>query len=202
MKSENWKGNYKNVAITDENFKVLMNMLSTGFVSLEGRKVKPKADVKMALFIERFIGIRISDVIRIRPCDLVVEGNSTGYRYRLDNVVEQKTGQTTNRRINKNVYEIIMQYVKENNIAKDETIIKTSKRNIQRIMKLATEVLGVDKCSTHSMRKAFAWDCYSQNHSVYEVQRALNHKNISSTAHYLDIENELDNFIDNQKVMF
>lgn len=202
MKSENWKGNYKNVAITDENFKTLMNMLGNGFISNEGRKVKAKKDVKMALFIERFIGIRISDVVRIRPCDLVVEGNSTGYRYRLDNVVEQKTGQITNRKINKAVYDIIMNYVEENDIKKDEVIIKTTKRNIQRIMKLATDKMGIDGCSTHSMRKGYALEVWTANHSIYEVQKALNHKNIKSTEHYLNIDNELENIIDNQKVMF
>ena len=43
-------------------------------------------------------------------------------------------------------------------------------------------------CSAHSARKLYARNVYNRNFDIYEVQKALNHKYVSTTAAYLDID--------------
>lgn len=199
MVNNNWKGNFKNRAISDEEFKQVIQMLRDGFVTKEGRKVKSKQDVMIALFIERYVGIRVSDCCRIKRKDLVHDGNN---RYRLNNVIEKKTQLVTNRKINKVVYDTIINYCNENNINNDDTIVKCSVRNVQKVLKLITDTLNIDNCSTHSCRKAYSFDIWESTKNLYSVQKALNHKSIKSTEHYLDIEEELEEAINNQNVIF
>jgi len=43
-------------------------------------------------------------------------------------------------------------------------------------------------CSAHSARKLYAHNIYAKNYDIYEVQKALNHKYISTTATYMGLD--------------
>ena len=48
---------------------------------------RPNERIATALVLEGNLGLRVSDVLRLRPCDIVRDGD----RYHLE-IVEQKTG--------------------------------------------------------------------------------------------------------------
>jgi integrase len=58
-----------------------------------------------------------------------------------------------------------------------------------RRLKRACKVLKIE-CSAHSTRKLYAVNLFRATKSIFEVQKALNHKYINTTAKYLDIDME------------
>ena len=76
--------NKKTVALTTEQYKEIIGTMQTGFSGF-----RPNERAAAALVVEGNLGLRIGDVLSLRPCDIVRDGD----RYRLD-IVEQKTGKT------------------------------------------------------------------------------------------------------------
>jgi integrase len=56
-----------------------------------------------------------------------------------------------------------------------------------RHLKKALEGLKID-CSAHSTRKLYASNIFNRTKNIFDVQKALNHKYITTTAAYLDID--------------
>jgi len=56
-----------------------------------------------------------------------------------------------------------------------------------RHLKQACMTAGND-CSAHSTRKLYAMNMYYKNFDIYEVQKALNHKYITTTATYMGLD--------------
>jgi len=44
------------------------------------------------------------------------------------------------------------------------------------------------ECSAHSTRKLYAHNIYDEHKNIYEVQKALNHKYITTTAVYMGLD--------------
>lgn len=67
-----------------------------------------------------------------------------------------------------------------------------SRMHAWRILKQAAYELGIKgKISTHSMRKTFAQGVYSRtNKDIVATQKALGHKSLASTTHYLDVNRD------------
>lgn len=74
--------NKKTKALTTEQYKEIIQTMREGFTGFH-----PNERVATALVLEGNLGIRISDIVNLRPCDIVRDGD----RYRLE-IVEQKTG--------------------------------------------------------------------------------------------------------------
>ena len=74
--------NKKTKALTQEQYKEIIHSMKQGFCGCRSNE-----RVATALVLEANLGLRISDILRLRPCDIVRDGD----RYRLE-VVEQKTG--------------------------------------------------------------------------------------------------------------
>ena len=74
--------NKKTKALTTEQYKDIIQTMREGFTGFH-----PNERVATALVLEGNLGIRISDIVNLRPCDIVRDGD----RYRLE-IVEQKTG--------------------------------------------------------------------------------------------------------------
>lgn len=74
--------NKKTKALTTEQYKEIIQTMREGFCGC-----RPNERVATALVLEGNLGLRISDILKLRPCDIVRDGE----RFRLE-VVEQKTG--------------------------------------------------------------------------------------------------------------
>ena len=74
--------NKKTKALTAEQYKEIIQTMKEGFCGC-----RPNERIATALVLEGNLGLRISDIIKLRPCDIVRDGD----RYRLE-IVEQKTG--------------------------------------------------------------------------------------------------------------
>ena len=74
--------NKRTTALTTEQYREIITTMKAG-----GAGFRPNERIATALVLEGNLGIRISDIIRLRLCDIVMDGN----RYRLA-ITEQKTG--------------------------------------------------------------------------------------------------------------
>ena len=74
--------NIKTKALTTEQYKEIITTMKNGFCGC-----RPNERIATALVLEGNLGLRVSDILRLRPCDIVRDGD----RYRLE-IVEQKTG--------------------------------------------------------------------------------------------------------------
>ena len=74
--------NKKTKALTTEQYKEIIQTMREGFTGFH-----PNERAATALVLEGNLGIRISDILSLRPCDIVRDGD----RYRLE-IVEKKTG--------------------------------------------------------------------------------------------------------------
>lgn len=78
--------NKKTVALTEEQYKLIITTIRQGFICSDGHIVKPNNRVATALSLEANLGLRISDILHLRLSDIIRDGD----RYRL-NIIEQKT---------------------------------------------------------------------------------------------------------------
>lgn len=73
--------NKKTIALTAEQYKTIIATMKQGFSGC-----RPNERIATALILEANLGLRISDIVKLRLADIVHDGD----RYRLS-IVEQKT---------------------------------------------------------------------------------------------------------------
>ena len=76
--------NKKTVALTTAQYKEIIQTMKQGFSGC-----RPNERIATALMVEANLGIRISDILKLRLSDIVRDGD----RYRLS-ITEQKTGKS------------------------------------------------------------------------------------------------------------
>lgn len=136
--------------------------------------------------LEANLGLRISDILRLRLNDIVW----TGERYRLD-ITEQKTGKKRTFTVPNEVYQYIKIYCLENDISSDEVIFTITERAIQKHLAAVCDYLELDNIGTHSFRKMFATRIYKDNdYNVVLVQQLLQHSSPSVTQKYIGISSK------------
>ena len=145
---------------------------------------RPNERVATALVLEGNLGLRISDIVKLRPCEIVQDGD----RYRLE-IVEQKT----NKRRVFTVPLVIAQYVENyclrNSIGRNDLIFPITERAVQKQLALVCAYLGIVGVSTHSFRKWYATEIYKANgFDIALVQRLLQHSSAAVTQRYIGIE--------------
>lgn len=74
--------NKRTVALTTQQYKEIISVMKKGFSGS-----RPHHEIATALMLEANLGLRISDILKLRLCDIVKDGE----RYRLA-ITEQKTG--------------------------------------------------------------------------------------------------------------
>lgn len=171
--------NKKTVALTTEQYKDIITTMKTGFTGCRANE-----RVATALVLEGNLGLRISDIIKLKLSDIVKDGE----RYRLD-IYEQKTGKKRTFTVPFQIYQYIENYCLKNNIDKDEVIFPITERAIQKQLKLVCDFLEMDGISTHSFRKYYATEIYKNNgFDIVLVQHLLQHSNTAVTQKYIGIE--------------
>lgn len=82
--------NFKTRPVNREEFFKIIETLTTGYTTADGRKVRPNIPVAFAITLEGNLGIRISDIVELTLSDIKFEGG----RYHLD-IYEKKTDKHT-----------------------------------------------------------------------------------------------------------
>ena len=171
--------NKKTKALTTEQYKEIIQTMKEGFCGC-----RPNERVATALVLEGNLGLRISDIVKLRLCDIVLDGD----RYRLE-IVEQKTGKSRVFTVPLVIQQYIENYCLRNGLRRDERIFPLSERAIQKQLKIVCDYLGFEGISTHSFRKWYATEIYKNSgYDIALVQRLLQHSSAATTQRYIGIE--------------
>ena len=171
--------NKKTKVLTTEQYREIIETMRKGFCGC-----RPNDRIATALVLERNLGLRISDIIKLRPCDIVRDGD----RYRLE-VVEQKTGKRRVFTVPLLIQQYIENYCLRNGIRRTDLIFPISERAVQKQLKIVCDYLDIEGISTHSFRKWYATEIYKANgYDIALVQRLLQHSSAAVTQRYIGIE--------------
>lgn len=171
--------NKKTKALTTEQYKEIIQTMREGFCGF-----RPNERIATALVMEGNLGIRISDILTLRPCDIVRDGD----RYRLE-IVEQKTGKCREFTVPLVVKQYIENYCLRFGIGARDRIFPLTERAIQKQLAIVCDYLGYEGIGTHSFRKWYATEIYKANgYDIALVQRLLQHSSAEVTQRYIGIE--------------
>ena len=171
--------NKKTKALTTEQYKEIIATMKEGFCGC-----RPNERIATALVLEGNLGLRISDILKLRLCDIVLDGD----RYRLE-IVEQKTGKSRVFTVPLVIQQYIENYCLRNSIRRDELMFPLTERAIQKQLKIVCDYLDFEGISTHSFRKWYATEIYKNNgYDIALVQRLLQHSSAATTQRYIGIE--------------
>lgn len=171
--------NRKTTALTTEQYYEIIQTMKTGFCGC-----RPNERIATALVLEGNLGLRISDVLRLRPCDIVRDCD----RYRLE-ITEQKTGKSRVFTVPLVIQQYVENYCLRNGIGKKDLIFPITERAIQKQLHIVCDYLGYEGISTHSFRKWYATEIYKANgYDIALVQRLLQHSSAAVTQRYIGIE--------------
>ena len=171
--------NKKTKALTTEQYKEIIQTMKEGFCGC-----RPNERIATILVLEGNLGLRISDILSLRLCDIVRDGD----RFRLE-VVEQKTGKHRIFTVPLVIQQYIENYCLRNGIQKTDTIFPISERAVQKQLAIVCDYLGFEGISTHSFRKWYATEIYKANgYDIALVQRLLQHSSAATTQRYIGIE--------------
>ena len=166
-------------ALTTEQYKEIIQTMKEGFCGC-----RPNERVATALVLEGNLGIRVSDIVKLRLCDIVRDGD----RYRLE-ITEQKTGKKRVFTVPLVIRQYIENYCLRNGIKHNELIFPITERAIQKQLAIVCDYLGYEGISTHSFRKWYATEIYKNNgYDIALVQRLLQHSSAAVTQRYIGIE--------------
>ena len=171
--------NKKTAALTTEQYKEIITTMREGFCGC-----RPNERVATALVLEGNLGLRISDIVRLRPCDIVNDGG----RFRLS-IIEQKTGKQRVFTVPLVIQQYIENYCLRHGIGHSDLIFPITTREVQKILARVCDYLGYKGISTHSFRKWYATEIYKNNgFDIALVQRLLQHSSAAVTQRYIGIE--------------
>ena len=171
--------NKKTKALTTEQYREIIQTMKEGFCGC-----RPNERIATALVLEGNLGLRISDIVTLRLCDIVLDGD----RYRLE-IVEQKTGKSRVFTVPLVIQQYIENYCLRNGIRRDELMFPITERAIQKQLRIVCDYLGFEGISTHSFRKWYATEIYKNNgYDIALVQRLLQHSSAAVTQRYIGME--------------
>lgn len=171
--------NKKTIALTTEQYKNIITAMKEGSSFFH-----PNERVATALVLEGNLGLRISDIVKLRPCDIVNDGG----RFRLS-IVEQKTGKQRVFTVPLVIQQYIENYCLRNGIKRTDLIFPITTREVQKVLARVCDYLGYEGISTHSFRKWYATEIYKKNgYDIALVQRLLQHSSAAVTQRYIGIE--------------
>ena len=173
--------NKKTKALTTEQYKEIIQTMKEGFCGC-----RPNERIATALVLEGNLGLRISDIVKLRPCDIIRDGD----RLRLE-IVEQKTGKRRVFTVPLVIAQYVENYCLRNGIGREALIFPITERAVQKQLAIVCDYLGFEGISTHSFRKWYATEIYkSSGYDIVLVQRLLQHSSAAVTQRYIGIEQQ------------
>ena len=144
--------NKRTLALTDSQYIRIIFAIKGGF-SHNGIEYKPNERISTALALEANLGLRISDIINLRYCDIVRDGE----RFRLD-IVEIKTEKARTFTVPAEIREFINDYRIRKGIAENDLLFNLSERAIQKHLKAVCDYLGFDGIITYDKELFIAFN--------------------------------------------
>lgn len=167
----------------DNEFEQVIDLLKNGYVGKDGVVHRGNEMVALAIWLEGVVGIRVSDIVRVRPSSFVRQNSNDWYIQ----IVEKKTKKKRNFYVTDEIKDSIFNYCLDHNIGRNEPIIKCTTRNIQKHLKSVAEYLELgDFIGTHSSRKKFSNAIYEKN-DLYLLSTILQHSSVETTKRYVSI---------------
>lgn len=181
------------VALTTDQYKEIISTMKKGFTGS-----RPNEPIATALMLEANLGLRISDVLRLRLSDIVKDGE----RYRLA-MIEQKTGKARTFTVPLALYQFIRCYCLDHAIPPEHRIFPLTERTVQRNLQQVCDYLGYAGIGTHSFRKYYATEIYKNNgYNIALVQQLLQHSSTAVTQRYIGIQQqEVEKAIENHLIL-
>lgn len=171
--------NKQTIVLTTEQYNNIISTMRNGTALF-----RPNNRIATALVLEGNLGLRIGDILQLRPCDIISDGG----RYRLA-IKEQKTGKKRFFTVPLIIYQYIDEYCQHNNIGKTDLIFSIKERAVQKHLAIVCDFLGYDGIGTHSFRKWYATEIYKNSgYDIALVQRLLQHSSAAITQRYIGIE--------------
>ena len=171
--------NKKTKALTTEQYTEIIKTMKEGSSAF-----RPNERIATALVLEGNLGLRISDILKLRPSDIVRDGD----RYRLE-ITEQKTGKQRVFTVPLVIEQYIENYCLRNGIGRNDLIFPITERAVQKQLSLVCDYLGYQGISTHSFRKWYATEIdKASGYDIALVQRLLQHSSAAVTQRYIGIE--------------
>lgn len=175
--------NKRTIALTDQQYIDIITAIKGGFCHA-GREYQPNERIAAALTLEANLGVRISDILKLRFCDIIKDGD----RFRLD-ITEIKTKKYRPFTVPEKIVEFIDQYRQKYGLSEQQRLFDISERQVQKHLKATCDYLGLNGISTHSFRKYFATDILVANDYNFElVRKLLQHSSIAVTQKYIGIQ--------------
>ena len=112
--------NIRTTALTTEQYREIITTMKEG-----GAGFRPNERVATALVLEGNLGLRISDIVRLRLVDIVSDGG----RYRLS-ITEQKTGKQRVFTVPLVIYQYIENFCLRNGIGRNERMFPLTTRAV------------------------------------------------------------------------
>ena len=171
--------NKQTKALTTEQYKEIIQTMKEGFSGC-----RPNERIATILVLEGNLGLRISDILKLRLCDIVQDGG----RHRLE-ITEQKTGKRRVFTVPLVIQQYIENYCLRHHIMSTEIIFPITERAVQKQLHTVCDYLGYEGISTHSFRKWYATEIYKNSgYDIALVQRLLQHSSAATTQRYIGIE--------------
>ena len=177
--------------LTDEEFNKIISLFQHGvkYTDKKGskRRIEPNRQLALILSVQATIGFRINDILRMKLRD--IRGSKISF-------IEQKTKKLQYRQVNIDFVEALQNYADELELGLNDYLFNTTARNIQMILKKATDFLGYNYIGTHSFRKFYAVNAYkASNNNLELVRNLLNHSSVSITQRYINVDqDEIDEY--------
>lgn len=175
--------NKRTRALEEHEYILIIETIQQGFITAEGRKIKPNSRIVTALTLQANIGLRIGDIINLKLSNIIKDGS----RLRLD-IKEKKTNKKREFTVPTEIYTYLQSYALENNIRPNQKLFNITVRQVQKHLQITVEYLGLEGIGTHSFRKFFAVSIYNNNeYNVELVRQLLQHSSVAVTQHYLSV---------------
>lgn len=168
-------------SITEEEYREIIRVMREGRPGF----FDPNRKAAMALILEANLGIRISDIVKLRLCDIVRDGD----RWRLS-IVERKSKKERWFTVPSEVRAFIVDYCYEYSISSTAPIVGIKERSVQDALKKVTNFLELERVGTHSFRRYFAKRIYNATHDLELVRLLLQHSSLETTQRYLRVTPE------------
>ncbi len=188
-------GAYTTVPLTTEQYKEIIGEMRNSSSS----QFRSNERIAEALVAEANLGIRIEDVLALKPSSFVAAGNVHKI-----NIIEKKTKKKRYKTVSEEYFRHLDSYIKNKGIKKDERIFPITERTVQKYLAKVTYYLEYENISTHSFRKYCGMRLYEDNnYNIVLVMEFFQHSSPDITKRYLGVDsNEMEEALQNHCEIF
>lgn len=136
-----------------------------------------KGQFKVIWIIGLSTGLRISDILRLKPQDFARD------RFYIR---EQKTGKLRRVYVRKKVRKVVRDFATSRSISDSDYLFKASRQAVWCGFKRAAHRAEINKnVGTHSMRKSYSLAHIRKGYDISDLQSRLNHSRLGDTIGYI-----------------